>query len=373
MVFPGQSGLIPMWVADMDFPCADEIVRAIQERASHPVYGYSHIGSDFGGPAARWVKKRHDWKISANNVTFCHGVVPALAACIMSLTEPKDDILIQQPVYYPFRDIIEKNGRTFISNDLYYDKMDACWKIDFEDFEKKIADASVFMLCNPHNPVGRVYTKEELTRMGELCLKHHTVILSDEIHSDLVYKHAKHIPIASLSDALSQQTITKISPSKAFNIAGLQTACVISENEEYLKKFQLEMEKSMNVMNLFGPIAYQAAYDECEDYVDELVDYLWDNYCFLEEYFQKEMPLIQPQKPEATYLIWLDCSKMGISGDEIYDFFVNMAGIAIDNGIWFGENGKNFARLNIASPRSMLQEALIKLKHAYDQLVQGKN
>lgn len=368
MVFPNQPQLVPMWVADMDFPCADEIVHAVCERAQHPIYGYSHVGPDFGAPASRWVKKRHGWQISSENIVFCHGVVPALAACIMSLTKPGDEIMIQQPVYYPFRDIIEKNGRGFISNDLVYNQTEERWEIDFEDFEKKISGAEIFILCNPHNPVGRVYSESELLHMGELCLKHETIILSDEIHSDLVYHHAKHIPIASLSKELAQCTITMISPSKAFNTAGLQTACVISENRDYLNAFGLEMEKSMNVMNLFGPIAYQVAYDRCEDYVDELIDYLWGNYCFLETYIRSEMPLIKPQRPEATYLIWLDCSGLGIRGQEIYDFFVHDAGIAIDNGIWFGESGANFARLNIASPRSMVEEALHKLKHAYDEL-----
>ena len=359
--------MVPMWVADMDFPCADEIVRAVRERAEHPIYGYSNAGSHFGDPAVRWMQKRHNWTITPEDVLFCPGVVPALSACITAFTNPGDKIVIQQPVYYPFSDIIHLTGREILNNELLYDRGWEQWGIDFEDFEEKVKTAALFILCNPHNPVGRVYSAEELKRMGDICARYGVKIISDEIHSDLVFKPNKHIPIASLPDEIADHTITCISPSKGFNIAGLQTACMIIQNRELYRTVEKELNKSMHVMNLFGTVAYMTAYDKCEDYIEEVTAYIWSNYEYLDGYLKKYMPRIKCQRPQATYLMWLDCSELQIQGQEIFDFFVNEAHISIDNGELFGPAGKSYARLNIATPRSNLERALRQLKEAYEK------
>lgn len=359
--------MVPMWVADMDFPCADEIVRAVRERAEHPIYGYSNAGSHFGDPAVHWMQKRYNWTIVPEDVLFCPGVVPALSACITAFTNPGDKIVIQQPVYYPFSDIIHLTGREILNNELLYDKEREQWVIDFKCFEEKVKTATLFILCNPHNPVGRVYSAEELKRMGDICMRYGVKIISDEIHSDLVFKPNKHIPIASLSDEIADHTITCISPSKGFNIAGLQTACMIIRNRELYRTVEKELNKSMHVMNLFGTVAYMTAYEKCEDYIEEVTAYIWSNYEYLDEYLKENMPKIRCQRPQATYLMWLDCSELQIQGQEIFDFFVNEAHISIDNGELFGSAGKSYARLNIATPRSNLERALRQLKEAYDK------
>lgn len=362
-----SEDMIPMWVADMDFPCAKEIVNAVIKRAMHPIYGYSNAGDGFGGPAARWMKKRHNWTILPSDVLFCPGVVPALSACISAFTKPGDSIVIQQPVYYPFSDIINLSERSLLNNELVYNPKKQLWEVDYQDFEEKISHASMFLLCNPHNPVGRVYTREELKRMADICIQHHVMIVSDEIHSDLVFRPNVHIPIASLSQEIASHTITCISPSKGFNIAGLQTACIIATNSHYYHRLETELNKSMHVMNLFGTVAYMTAYDQCEDYIDEVTQYIWNNYMYLDRFLKEHMPRIKCQCPQATYLMWLDCSDLGICDDEIFDFFVNDAHIAIDNGSWFGNSGKYYARLNIATPLCNLKKALFQLKSAYEQ------
>ena len=368
--FPECPEALPLWVADMDFPCPEPIVKAVQKRAAHPVYGYGYAGDDVKLPAIAWQKKRNNWDVKMESILLSNGVVPAIGQAIQALTKEGDGIIVQTPVYYPFMDTIEVNNRVVEENPLIFDG--ETWKMDLEGFEKLAGKEStkLFLLCNPHNPVGRVFTEEELRTVGEICLKHHVLIFSDEIHSDLIFKGSKHIPIASLSPELADITVTAFAPSKTFNVAGLQASIVVADNEEIREKLELEYTKDFFVLNLFGVVVLKAAYGECEDYLDQLMDYLWGNYEYLDAYLKEHMPKIKCQKPEGTYLMWLDCSELHMSSEELKELFLVKAKVAFDEGQWFQGVGKSFMRLNAACPRSTLEECLRRMKTAYDSLEQ---
>lgn len=365
--FPENPKALPFWVADMDFPCPEPIVRAVQERAAHPIYGYSMIGKKSKELAAGWQKRRHSWDVDPSWVTFSNGIVPALNAAVTAYTEPGDGVIIQPPVYYPFREAIENNGRKVIDNPLVYDGEK--WDVNLDELDRLTEEKSnkLLLLCHPLNPVSRVLTKEELIRIGEICEKNHVLMIIDEIHSDLVYRHTKFYSLASLNEKFAQNSVTAVAPSKTFNTAGLQMSAIIIPNEKLRKKFEQEMEKRNYIPNLFGSVAFEAAYSdpECEEYLEELIDYLWDNYVFLDQYLKERMPKIKCQKPDATYLLWLDFGELHMSSEEIESFCLKEAGLAFDAGRWFGGESENYMRINIGCPRSQLKRALELLEKAY--------
>jgi cystathionine beta-lyase len=367
--FPGNPHVLPLWVADTDFPCPKEISDAIQKRATHPIYGYSFTEDNFGELMANWQRKRNNWEIDPRRVTFGNGIVPALNAIVTAFTKEGEGVIIQPPVYYPFKEAIENNNRIVCNNELIDDG--SRWIIDFDALERlaEKPQNKLLLLCNPHNPVSRVYEKKELLRIGEICLTNHVLIASDEIHSDLIYRHCKHIPIASLSQELSDITVTAVSPSKTFNIAGLQISAIIASNSILLKQFEAEMERRCYVPNLFGSVAFKTAYtnEGCVDYLEQLIDYLWENYLFLDQYLKAYTPKIKCQRPEATYLLWLDCSELGLEPEWMEEFFVKEAGVGFDSGTWFGGKAEKYMRINIACPRSILKECLDHIRTAYER------
>lgn len=366
--FPKNPQALPFWVADMDFPCPQPIVDAIQKRAAHPIYGYTKTSDHSSKAVAAWQKKRNHWDVNPEWVSFSNGVVPALSSMVAAFTEPEDGVIIQPPVYYPFAESIVNNGRNVVNNNLVYDGTQ--WNINFEELEELAADPKnkLLLFCHPLNPVSRVMSEEELRRVAEICLRHHVILVVDEIHSDLVFRHCKFRSMAALGKEIEQICVTATAPSKTFNIAGLQMSAIIIPNEELRRKFQKEMEKRvLYIMNVFGATAFDAAYSdpECEEYLDQLIDYLWENYVYLDQYLKENMPKIKCQKPDATYLLWLDFRELGLDDEEIEKFCLEEAGVALDVGKWFGGSGNGFMRINIGCPRSLLKEGLDLLKAAY--------
>lgn len=365
--FPGNPGALPLWVADMDFPCPIEIARAIQNRASHPIYGYAYAGERLKELAAAWQKKRNQFEIAPGSITFSGGVLPAVCTAIQAFTKPGDGVIVQVPVYYPFMECIKKNNRVVEENPLIYDHEK--WKMDLQGFETLASEPStkLFILCNPHNPVGRVFSREELQTVGSICVKHDVYIVSDEIHSDIIFPGARHIPIASMQRDISDITITTFSPSKTFNIPGLQTSIVAIENPDMLGLFEQEMQRDYFMMGLFGVVALEAAYSGCEDYLEQLIAYLWKNYLFVESFMEKNTPRIKCHRPEATYLLWLDCSALQLDKEGLDHFFLKEASVALDSGHWFGKPGESFMRINIGCPRATLQKCMRQIKSAYNR------
>lgn len=360
----GREDLIPLWIADMDFEVAPAISRAIQERAKHPVYGYIYCSDQYYESIIRWMKRRHDWEVKKDWIVFTPGVVPALSYAIKAFTEPGDCIIVQSPVYHPFYSSIESNGRKVVTNPLIY--KDGRYTMDYEDLEKKIdSKTKLLLLCSPHNPVGRVWTKEELMKLGEICLKNNIIIVSDEIHFDLVYKGYTHTVLANVSPELRDNCIVCTAPSKTFNLAGLQVSNIIIPNEELRKKYSMELEKDHILRpNVFGEGALIAAYDESEDWLDSLMDYLEENKDYFIDFIEKKIPQLKVVKPEGTYLLWVDCSGLNMNSKELNDFFLKECGLVLNHGEIFGEEGKVFQRFNIACPRPILEEALKRMEEA---------
>jgi len=359
-----NTEVIPMWVADMDFAAPQPVIDAVVERARHGVYGYTEKPSSFYNSAAQWLKKRHNWDIDSRWITTCPGVVPTLNFCILSLTEPGDKVLLQSPVYPPFFASIRNNGRSLVDSPLKLqgDK----YVMDYEDLERKLSDGvKLMLLCSPHNPVGRVWSREELLKTGELCLKYDVTIVSDEIHSDLVFSGCKHTPLAALSEQLAERTITCIAPSKTFNIAGFATSMTITSNESLKKKLDGYLNNlGIELTNLFGITALEAAYKQGEEWLEQVLAYLEGNLDFLMDYLNMHIPKIKVSRPEGTYLVWLDCRELGMKQKELVDFFINKAHVGLNDGTPFGPAEEGFMRMNIACPRSVLEEGLSRIETA---------
>ena len=383
----GREDLLPMWVADTDFEAPKEAIDAMKKRLEHGIYGYTYRSESFNNAIVNWMKKRHGWDIKSEWITFSPGIVPAISMAVNSFTHPGDKVIIQTAIYPPFQSVVERNGRIRIDNELVF--IDGRYQMDIDKLEEQISlnDISytnnttnnnrgfdnrvkLLLLCNPHNPSGRVWTKEELKKIGEICLKNNIIILSDEIHSDIIYKGYKHIPIASLSKELEQKTITCIAPSKTFSLAGLSTSAIIIPNKEIRKMFNNTLQTlEVDGGNIFGSIALEAAYNYGEKWLEELLTYLEGNLNYLMKYFKEKIPAIKPIRPEATYLIWLDCSKLGLEGKDLVDFFVNEAKVGVNPGFKFGESGRTFIRLNFGCPLSILDEGLKRIEQAVNNLV----
>jgi len=355
--------ILPMWVADMDFKAAEPIIKALEKRAHHGIFGYAAIPDAYYEAEVSWWDKRHHFKIKKEWIEFSAGVIPSLSAVVQAFTEPGDQVLIQSPVYNYFNTSITNNRCDVVLNELKYNG--EYYEIDFDDFEKKASDEKVkiFILCNPHNPVGRAWSKNELERLGEICLKHNVLVLADEIHRDLVYKDNKYIPFASVNEKFLINSITCTAPSKTFNLAGLKASNIIVANEVYRKK----VNRSLNVNevaepNVFGIEALIAAYNEGEDWLDQLLDYLKENRDFLISFIKERIPKLKVVIPEATYLIWIDCRSLGMSSQELSKKIFEEGSLRINAGYTYGEAGEGFIRINIACPRALLVEGLERLE-----------
>ncbi|GAA0739993.1 MalY/PatB family protein [Clostridium oceanicum] len=365
----GYEDVIPMWIADMDFETVPEVKEALINRCSHGIYGYSKNTESYHEAVIEWMKKRHGFIIKKEWLTESPGVVTAVNTIIRTFSRPGDKVVVQRPVYYPFFKAIENNGCHIVNNPLKFNGVK--YSMDFEDLDKKLKDSRVkiMVLCSPHNPVGRVWQKQELEKLGKLCLKHNVLVISDEIHSDLIYKEYKHIPFASICKEFADISITCTAPSKTFNLAGLQTSNIIIPNEKLRTAYNLTMENTgINRLNLFGYIACETAYRKGEEWVSQLIDYLEGNKEFLKQYVKTNIPKLKVIEPEGTYLIWIDCRELGMTKSELKVFMLEKAGVAFDEGYIFGKEGEGFERINIACQRSILEKALKRIKKAIDTI-----
>ncbi|MBS7231500.1 pyridoxal phosphate-dependent aminotransferase [Flavobacterium psychroterrae] len=354
--------VLPMWIADMDFKSAPEILKALQKRADHGIFGYTAIPEAFYAAIMKWWKRRYGFTLEKEWLVPVSGVIPALSAAIQSLSKTGDKVIIQSPVYNHFYSSIENSGRIAIENNLIYNNGE--YIIDFEDLAQKAADPKVKLLIisNPHNPVGRVWKKEELQAVGDICLQHNVLIISDEIHADLVFEGHIHIPFASLGEKYSLNSVTLSSPTKTFNLAGLQVGYFFTENEQFRKAIQSSFQlMGIELLNIFGIAALIAAYEESEQWLDALKEYLQDNYIYLTEFLNLNLPQIKVTPLEATYLVWLDCTAFGKTADELSHILLEEQKLWINSGTMYGASGEGFLRINIATPRVLLQIGLERL------------
>jgi len=364
----GVPGVIPMWVADMDFPAPPEVVEAVKKRAEHGAYGYPLVPDSFWTSIINWMKSRHRWEIKRDWLTRAPGVVPSLNICVQSYTAPGDKIIVQSPVYYPFFSAVENNGRRIVKNPLIY--RDNRWQMDLTDLKNKIDERTkLLILCSPHNPVGRVWETGELKALAEIILENDLVLISDEIHEEQVYRGHHHLPVASLSPEIADRTVTLTAASKAFNVAGLTTSIAIIPNRKLLNLFNIQLENlGLTTGNIFGLTALEAAYTQGGAWLDQLVEYLEGNLNFASDFFAGRLPLIKFLKPEGTYLALLDCRSLGLSQPELNDFFLKKARVYFDEGPIFGEELVGFERMNLACPRQLLSEALQRIEKAVAEL-----
>lgn len=364
---PETQELLPLWVADMDFKCPQPVIDAVTKRAELGIYGYSVTNSDgFVEAACTWVKRRYHYNIEKEWIVYTRGIIPGYNIAIQAFTNPGDGVLIQRPVYSPYTDSIVTNGREVVDSPLK--RVNGHYEIDFEDFEVKAArpNTKLMIMSNPHNPIGRVWTEEELQKIGEICVKHHVIIVSDEVHADLIMKGYRHVPIASLSKEIADITISAYAPSKTFNMAGLQTSYFVISNPFLRADFVGQQARNrIWDINFFGSAALQAAYTECDEWLDELLIYLEDNMDFMKEYLESHIPKLKMNKPEGTYLVWVDFTGTGLSGEQLQKKMLEEAKIAVDFGGWFGDGYELFARFNVACPRNILQEALHRLEKVF--------
>lgn len=352
--------VLPMWVADMDFRTAPVIIEALRKRVAHGIFGYTRVPDAYYDAVTGWFERRHGWKINREWMIYTLGVVPAISAIIKALTEPGDKVLVQTPVYNCFFSSIRNNGCEMVSSPLIHEG--DTFRMDYEDLDRKTADDKVklMLLCNPHNPAGRVWTREELEKLGNISLKNNVVVVSDEIHCELVYEDNKYTPFASISDEFLSDSITCISPSKAFNIAGLQIANIVTSDAEKRRS----IDKAINInevcdVNPFGVEATIAAYSrEGEEWLSQLVDYLHGNYEYMKEFCSKNLPAFPMAKLEGTYLVWMDCRSLGMASEVLEYLLVEKAGLWLNAGTMYGAEGEGFMRWNIACPRSALVDGL---------------
>lgn len=362
--FYGRNDLLPMWVADMDFKTPDCILSALRERLNHPILGYTYLTDDFYESIVRWMARRHQWKIEKEWITFSPGIVPGISFLIQTFTEPGDRIIVQPPVYHPFYFVVENQGRQIVRNRLIIENGN--YKMDYNDLEDKLkTGAKVMIISNPHNPVGRCWTPGELRQVAELCVKYHCLLISDEIHSDLIMRGFKHTPTASLSEEIAQNTITCMAPSKTFNIAGLATSEIIIPNTDLRKKFLYTMEEAVHIFgNIFGIKATEAAYNHGEEWLEQLIDYLNNNVNYCQQFIHNNLPQLQTFSHEATYLLWVDCHALGMTHEALCDFMINKVKVAFNDGRIFGREGDQCMRINLACPRSTVEKAMTQLKSA---------
>ena len=362
------SDLLSLWVADMDFPVAQEIKDALIERCNHGIFGYSEVKTPYYEVIAKWYQEKFNWTTKKQWLVKTPGVVAAIANAIRAFTNIGDAVLIQKPVYYPFFLTIEDNQRKVVNNSLVY--KNGRYEMDFVDFEEKIISHKVklFVLCSPHNPVGRVWNKEELLKLGDICLKHKVIVVADEIHADFVYHGHQHQVFANLKTDYQEITVTCTAPSKTFNIAGLQVSNIFIANENLRKKFKQELKKTANAdINVMGLIACQAAYSQGEDWLRQVKIYIAENLEYVKNFLRDNLPQVKLVEPEGTYLLWLDFRELNLTEEELEDLIINKAKLWLDGGTMFGTEGVGFQRINIACPQKNLIQAFTQLKEALKQ------
>ncbi|UOQ94219.1 pyridoxal phosphate-dependent aminotransferase [Halobacillus shinanisalinarum] len=357
--------VLPMWVADMDFKTPERVINALTSRVKHGIFGYTMPDDELKSTILNWLEQRHNWKIDKDWITYSPGVIPSLHMAVQSLTSQEEAILIQTPVYPPFYSVVKDHHRTLVTNPLVF--KNESYSIDFDDFEAKIKDHNVklFILCNPHNPVGRVWTREELVRMNNICLEHGVTVLSDEIHADLVFSEYTHIPIAALSKQASDNTVTCLSPTKTFNLAGLQASYLVTKNEETRKKLTAYFNKQgMFMLNTLGIVALESAYQQGEEWLEELIKTLEFNRNYVTERLHTETDVLRVIPAEGTYLLWIDCRMLNLSQSDLKLFMQQQAKVGLNDGASFGEEGKGFMRMNIAAPKELIEKGVSRIIQA---------
>lgn len=359
------EGLLPLWVADMDLPTVEEIKQALHEAAEHGIYGYSEVKEPYFQAVHDWMKNCHGWEVEREWLIKTPGIVYAIAAAVRAFTKEGDGVMIQNPGYYPFGQVVRDNGRVLVDNTLHEEN--GRYTMDYEDMERQIVKSNVklFILCSPHNPVGRVWTEEELRRLGEICLKHHVLIVSDEIHHDFVFPGYKHHVLSNLDERFREITVTCTAPSKTFNIAGLQVSNIFIPDEKLRKAFVKEIDKTgYSQLNQMGLVACEAAYRYGRDWLNQLLVYLKGNLDYARDFIDTQMPGVKLVEPEGTFLLWLDCRELHISDNELDKLVIEKAKLWLDGGRMFGPCGAGYQRINMACPRATLEKALTQFAEA---------
>jgi len=364
----GTSDVIPLWVADMDFRTAKPIIDAIKERTENGIFGYTSRPDSYYDAVCNFQMKRKNWDIDKKLMSFSLGVVTSICMIIKALSNAEAKIIIQTPVYRPFYNAVKDAPRELLESPLK--EVEGSFNMDYEDIEEKAKQGAKYLiLCSPHNPIGRVWSRDELKKLGDICLKYDVKVISDEIHSDLILWGNKHTPFSSISEELRRITITCIAASKTFNLAGMQSSIVILPDEKSKGKFdQAWARLHIECNNCFSMVGTQAAFEHGEEWLEQLLRYIEGNVTFIMDYFKENIPLIIPICPEGTYLVWLDCRQLGMNGKQLNKFMVFEAGIAMSSGTYFGKNSEGFMRMNVACPRAILEKALVQLKTAVEHL-----
>jgi cystathionine beta-lyase len=360
----GSSDLIPLWVADMDFKSPPAVMETIIERARHGIFGYTGASQEYYDSIINWVDRHHDWKIEQEWISYIPGIVKGIAFVVDCFSTRDNKVIIQPPVYHPFRIIPTLHRREVVDNKLVLKS--GRYYMDMEALKQQIDPSTkILILCNPHNPAGRVWTRQELVDVAEICYDNNVLVISDEIHADLAFEGHKHIPFASVSEKAAQNSITFMAPSKTFNIAGIVSSYSIVPNDKIRERFYKYLESSeLEAGHIFAYTATQAAYDKGDDWLTEVKDYIWKNICYVDEYLKNNIPQIKAMLPDASFLVWLDCRELNLSQPDLEDLFVKKAELALNSGTIFGEGGEGFMRMNVGSPRSVLEKALLQLKEA---------
>ncbi len=363
----GTDKVIPLWVADMDFKTAQPIIDACVKKAEEGIWGYTSRPASYFEAVKGWEKRRNNWDVDTSLMSWSLGVVPALSVLVKIFSHTGDKVMIQTPVYSEFYDVTEAWEREVVENKLVEEN--GTWHIDFEDFEKKAKEVKIFLLCSPHNPLGIVWSREDLQRMADICIANDVLLVSDEIHSDLIFHGRKHIPTATLSPEIAGKVISCVSATKTFNLAGLQASTTIFPNMEMKKKFdRFWMNMDIHRNNAFSSVAMEAAYNEGEEWLEQLLEYISGNFDYIKEYCDKYIPKIKPSVPDATYLVWLDCRELGMDNEQLRSFMIEKAGLGLNEGYTFGRSLSGYMRLNAACPRSVLEQAMKQLKEAVETL-----
>ncbi len=363
----GRTDLLPLWVADMDFRTPDFIIAALRKRLEHEVLGYPVSDCRWKPAIIAWLKQQHQWEVAASEITFIPGIVRGIAFVLQAFTEIGDKVLVMNPVYHPFFLVSEHNGRQVVYHRL--ERKDNLYQIDFDQLDRDLEGVKVFVLSNPHNPGGRVWTPDELRRIAQLAEKHGTLVISDEIHADLTLAPYRHTPYPTVSESARQNSITFGSPSKAFNTPGIVSSYSIVPNGKIRRKFNAYLAASeLDEGNMFAQLTTVEAYSHGTEWLDQVKQYIAANIDFVEQYFKENLPQIQPMRPQASYLVYLDCHGLHLSHEQLLDLFIDKAHLALDDGRKFGSAGEGFMRLNVATPRAVLQQALDQLKQAVEKL-----
>ncbi len=361
----GRPDLLPLWVADMDFEAPPCVKEAIIERAKHGVFGYSCPSQAYYDSIINWVGKQHKWNINQEWITFIPGIVRGIAFVIDCFTQKGDKVIIQPPVYHPFSIVPTLHERELVFNHLECDG-ENIFRINFDLLRQQAKEAKLLILCNPHNPGGRVWTREELTEIAEICHENNLLVISDEIHSDLAFAPYTHVPFASVSEKAAQCSITFMAPSKTFNVAGIVSSFGVVPNAQLRETFFHYLRRSeFNEAHLYAYVVAQTVYTQGEAWLKEAKEYIWQNIQFVDKYLQTHLPKIKAILPQASFLIWLDCKELGLSQEELVSFFVNEAKLALNNGTMFGDGGEGYMRINVGTQRQKLEQALTQLSRAY--------